>query len=846
MPAPTQPAEATTPRSLAAAGLPRRVRKLLEASLTLVTDDIEPNLGGMLNEFEQELFRLADQARNPGAESGYMQTLRTFRLNRADLVPHFILELEASLAALRAPTGMPIEVRQDRPSTFGKLSLVDEAVMDEGTVLREVASRQEGRANLALHLLGQRFGALAGAPASDSERMPLGPQSVCRAMRAAAQALDIEHDSRLLLYRIFDRHVMANYWRTLDRLDEMLDREGVLTGLTYVPIRIRPTPVQQDDAGHADASGSSADGKTPARGGGAGGGRSGGGSSGGGASGGGSSGGGAAGDTTHGGGAGGSAGSGGGRSGSAGGGAADTSDSGGTTGGGAQQGAAARGAGRPSPFGPGAAQRPYTAWMGEPVEELDEDEQVASEQLQQLLTSRRDLLGKLRPSLKKGPSVQIGTQDVFNALGHLQTQPLAVSGVPQTLADVKQTLLAQARQRRGEHADLSPRDNDTFELLGMLFGNLDEEIRPDAPAATLVKRLQLPLLRVALKDSAFFVRSRHPARQLLNTVAESAAKWLDDSDFDPQFLVPLQAAVNQVVEKYDGNVEVFSAANEQLQTHLQAQVRKAELLERRHSEAARGKEKLEVAKLRAAEAMTSVIGDQRLPKFTRALLNQAWADVLTLTLLRQGDDSDGWKKQIDATRRIVEACTSEDTPRDPELVAHIESSLAQVGYHGEEATVSAQRLTSSRADEEEGDSASRTELAMKLKARARLGEDAEKKKPKLSPRTPEEQARYEQLKVLPFGTWIEFTTNQQGDMVRRRLSWFSPITDNALFVNQRGQRVGEQSLDSVARMLAAGQARIVTADRARLVDRAWQAAIHALRSFAGLGDKEPGAAEAKP
>jgi len=827
MPAPTQPAEATTPRSLAAAGLPRRIRKLLEAALTLVTDDIEPNLGGMLNEFEQELFRLADQARNPGTESGYMQTLRTFRLNRADLIPHFILELEASLAGLRAPPSAPVEVVQDRPSSFGKLSLVDEAVMDEGTVLREVASRQEGRANLALHLLGQRFGVLAGAPAFDGERMPLGPQSVCRAMRAAAQALDIEHDSRLLLYRIFDRHVMANYWRTLDRLDELLDHEGVLTGLTYVPIRVRPSPVQSGDAGDGDASGHAADAKTPGRGGGAGSGRAGGGSPGSGA-----------------GGAGGSGGGSGaaGQDGGSGGGGA--TGSGGAAGG--QHGAAARGSGRASPFGPGAAQRPYTAWMGEPVEELDEDEKVATEQLQQLLTSRRELLGKLRPALKKGPSVQIGTSDVFSALGHLQAQPLAVGGVPQTLADVKQTLLAQARQRRGEHADLSPRDNDTFELLGMLFGNLDEEIRPDAPAATLVKRLQVPMLRVALTDSAFFVRSRHPARQLLNTVAESAAKWLDDSDFDPQFLAPLQTAVNQVVEKYDGNVEVFSAANEQLQTHLQAQVRKAELLEKRHSEAARGKEKLEVAKLRAAEAMAAVIGDQRLPKFTRALLNQAWADVLTLTLLRQGEDSEGWRKQLEATRQIVDACSREDTPRDPELVAHIESSLAQVGYHGEEATVIAQRLTSSRADEEEGDSASRTELAMKLKARARLGEDAEKKKPKLPPRTPEEQARYEQLKVLPFGTWIEFTTNQQGDMVRRRLSWFSPITDNALFVNQRGQRVGEQSLDSVARMLATGQARIVPADRAPLVDRAWQAAIHALRSFAGMGDKEPGAAGASP
>src|SRR5690606_6626730 len=163
-----------------------------------------------------------------------------------------------------------------------------------------------------------------------------------------------------------------------------------------------------------------------------------------------------------------------------------------------------------------------------PIEELDEDEQVASQQLQQLLNSRRELLGKLRPQRGGTAGAVMPTDEVFSALGHLQGRSLSVAGAPQTLADVKQTLLAQARQRRGSHAELSPRDNDTFELLGMLFGNLEEEIRSDAPAASLVKRLQVPLLRVALQDSAFFVRSRHPARQLLNTVAESAAKWLDD------------------------------------------------------------------------------------------------------------------------------------------------------------------------------------------------------------------------------------------------------------------------------------------------------------------------------
>ena len=70
-------------------------------------------------------------------------------------------------------------------------------------------------------------------------------------------------------------------------------------------------------------------------------------------------------------------------------------------------------------------------------------------------------------------------------------------------------------------------------------------------------------------------------------------------------------------------------------------------------------------------------------------------------------------------------------------------------------------------------------------------------------------------------------------MTRRRLSWYSPITDNALFVNQRGQRIGEQSMDSLARLMAREQVRVVTQGKSRLIDRAWQATVSALRNLAG-------------
>ncbi len=746
------------PRSLAAAGLPPRVRRTLERALSFVSNELDGGLSSLVSEFEQELFRLADHARNPGLESGYMATLRAFRANRADLVPRFLLALEGSIAAIRTPSPPPPPTPLDTAS-FGPLSLVEDTVMDEGTVLREIASRQEGRANLSLHLLGQRFGVLAASPAFDAERLPLGPQCLCRAIASAARMLEIEHDARLLLYRIFDRVVMPGYARVLERLDAQLADDGILPSLTFVPMRARAEAVEPKEASRVARNAETVEMPRP-----------------------------------------------------------QVDD----------------------------AQRPYTGW-GEP-ETVDDDEaddaqshEAAYARLQALMSGRRELLRKFQPRTDSPlPRRQLATSEVSDALRQLQQQP---QGGGRTLVEIKRSLLAQARQRSGEGAMLAPQDEDAFELLGMLYGHIEQEIRSEAPAAPLVRELQIPVLRAALQDHSFFTRQRHPARQLLNTVAESAANWHDDTAFDPRVQAALRAAVAFVVGNYEGDVAVFAEGNARVQAQLQTQARTAELQERRHIEAARGREKLAAARARADELMQGIVGDRRLPRFSRALLDQAWADVLTLTLLRHGESSSEAEHQLGMTRRIVEASLDAVPREDEALQSDVESALGQVGYHGEEATVIAQRLTSHRSDED--DAASRTELAMKLKARARLGEEAgaaRREKPPV--RTAEEQAQYDHLRTLPFGTWIEFTTNQQGDIMRRRMSWYSPITDHVLFVNQRGQRTGEQSMDAVARLMATGNARVVTADRGHLVDRAWQAAMGALRSFAGRGESRTSEATA--
>ena len=175
---------------------------------------------------------------------------------------------------------------------------------------------------------------------------------------------------------------------------------------------------------------------------------------------------------------------------------------------------------------------------------------------------------------------------------------------------------------------------------------------------------------------------------------------------------------------------------------------------------------------------------------------------------------------------------------DEALRQEILSSLAQVGYHEDEAAAIAQRLVEPGAGVEDDSTASRTELTMRLKARSRLGEELQQAKRKRLSLSPEEQARLEQIKHLPFGTWFEFTLNQQGERVRRRLSWFSTVTGHVLFVNQRGQKIGEHTLEGLARAMVQNQVRVIEDEKGTLIDRAWGAVMGALRTFAGGQGKE--------
>lgn len=796
---------------------PPRVRRLLAALHALAVQTLTTPLRLTIVELERELFRDAERARNSQIQADIFAQARQLHEVNAQFGPRFLDALGDRLATLRGPRHTQRIVPTEVSVSATALTLVNDTDVDRDIVLVDIIRREAQRSATALQLLGQRFGVLAAGPAFDVDDLPFGPQALCRIVRELGEQFALGLETQLALYRVFDRQLLERLGELLERANILLAHEGVLPGLVYTPYLARSATTRRiitgPERGLPGARGGAAaarpltawNGSAPSAGW-----------------------------------------------------AAMTQAAMAPPAAGPAHGMSNGDAAAPGPAAAASASAPATS---APPAATDLGAPAMSALHQMLGAARQahaagtvpggDAMAAQAVAATTGaptpaadnaflapdapPTLAVPAEAVHATLARLQSQAIPPGGGRRSMADLHNALLAQVRADHGAHAALTVKDSDTFDLLDMLYGQIQREVRPEAVAADLLTRLQVPVARAALTDPTFFVRDQHPARELLNAVAEAGANWLGEEDVDPLLVQKLGHAVDQVVNDYDGDVAVFDTANEEIQQHFRALAHKAELAERRHVEAARGKERLEAAKQQATASIEQLCTQAAPPRFVQALLKQAWSDVLTLTLLRNGETSPQWQQRQQETTRIAEVtCLAPGAgARDDALGNEVEAALLQVGYHQDEAAAIARRLSTPGGED---DSSSRTELTARLRARPRLGEQADAGDPrKVAPlaRSTAEDDCYRQLRTLPFGTWFEFTTNQQGDVRRQRLSWYSLITDNALFVNQRGQKVGEHSLDALARLMAHGQVRIVTEDKGRLIDRAWQATLRTLRSLAG-------------
>ncbi|MDX1557796.1 MAG: DUF1631 domain-containing protein [Marinobacter sp.] len=466
------------------------------------------------------------------------------------------------------------------------------------------------------------------------------------------------------------------------------------------------------------------------------------------------------------------------------------------------------------------------------------------EQIRQMLALQRANAGI--PPRASDPNVRVvGDSELASLLNSLpfsaprQDQANLSAGEPVTidLRQLVQQLLSQTDTGDGRKPALNEVDEDLINLVSMLFEFILDDYNLSAPVQVLISRLQIPILKVVIRDKSFFSQATHPARRLLNSLARAGIGWSSsDEKTKDKLYGQIHNIVQRILNEFDGDVALFETLNQEFEQFLERENRKASLVEQRTRESERGRIKSQTAQQTVDNLLKQKVARYKLPESIHDILMNGWSRVMFLAYLRD-DVEHRWNATVKVVDDLIWCLHphQEDDERDqwvrvvPGLLKSLRSGLEEVSYN------------SSRLDEMMGQLKHQLAEAFRTNAAIEALQD--------SPEEPEEEeiatlhqtaverqqeledaaiAEYvAQIDGIEIGNWVEFRL-VNGANFRCKLSAIIEEADCFVFVNRMGLKVIEKTRVELAHEMRRG--RLTLLEQGALIDRALDAVVGTLRS----------------
>ncbi|MDX1571713.1 MAG: DUF1631 family protein [Xanthomonadales bacterium] len=457
--------------------------------------------------------------------------------------------------------------------------------------------------------------------------------------------------------------------------------------------------------------------------------------------------------------------------------------------------------------------------------------------IQWLLSHRRRQAGDPRDETTPG----IENETLQQVLNDLQNR-LAVDpeGVSRNIEDIKRLLLDDVAQSgRSEHRQLTLNDENVLDSVGMMFDFMGNDTQLPEPFQLTLSKLQIPYLKAAVRDAEFLGAADAPAKLLLNEMAKAGLGWNAESDPRERLLNKVREITKRIITEYDDDPTVFDELLEDFRRFSERQQKRAELVAKRQSQAMAGKERLRVARRDVGQFLVHQTRSRELPPLVGDLLRKSWAHVMVLTLLRHGKESKQWQQAVATVRELVWSVTFKRNQkavrrlrtRLPVLAKALAAGLRKVGYSDSEISKLLfnlkklyTELISRTGSEHVIIEASPDGLVIRGDDIEQFAEDD----PTIESVEDVESLSdiLDQVQGWRAGQWVMFH-REQGEPLRAKLSWISPITGRYLFVNRQGRRAAELSASQLAENLI-GE-RIELLDDEALMTRAMSAVADSLQ-----------------
>jgi serine/threonine protein phosphatase PrpC len=582
-------------------GLSNRTRSgsVLKHCREIASSSVIGALPIVMDKLDDALFDLANRSANNRDQSVYFETMRQVRVKRAGIETEFRRCFKESVRATveRIAGSRPAASLAD--SSSADLGLVDEHDFEETLAVTNMVQKIRGNCLQPLYALERRIAELLAVDELKPEDNPFGPEAMCNAFKDACAQIDADLEVRLIILKLFDRHVGEEAEQVYCDINDYLVEQSVLPEIRH-HVRIQPSTGQT--------------GAEPPL--------------------------------------------------------------------GPEQ--AHPGAGGRGPASPGAIQGAVPAAA------------YATPASGVILDALRQIMDVNFVNRVGGHAPGEDQLRVVNELTHLQhgdsqaaceeLASLDVSGVHtgtvNMLRDLKQATVVSG---------IGEMDALMFDVVAMMFDFILDDKNIPAPMKALIGRLQIPMLKVAILDKSFFARKFHPARKLLNTIAEAAVGWSENEDRHDALHAKLEVIVARVLDEFDERVEVFTEVLVELDSFLNQEESRAENNASTFADVIQDRERLALARQEAEEETSRCLEKARIHDVVREFITGHWKELLFVRHFEGGGMGEGWTEATQTMEDLVWSVAPKTLDQDrnhlteilPSLLRRIRDGMKQLGIASE-------------------------------------------------------------------------------------------------------------------------------------------------------------------
>ncbi len=389
---------------------------------------------------------------------------------------------------------------------------------------------------------------------------------------------------------------------------------------------------------------------------------------------------------------------------------------------------------------------------------------------------------------------ETGLRELLIALDSLPSVGTTEPGMPSLADQVTARIAGVGRDVRR----LSPAYRQVLDTTSDLFNRAHADFVPSSDVDLLVKRLERPLLKLALQDPSFPASPEHPARQVINLIEQYTVAADDKGMFyDAKLQRFLSLLVDRVCSEADADSSIYERVRDSLEKVLRPilQVRRTRVA--RLQEACEGRERIRSARARVTAALEQRLAGREVPGIMLRLLDAGWRQYLVLLEMRHGEGSEAWDAALATFDRLstrlgpAPANAPHCAEASQALLGEIERALAAVNVDA--------GLLAAFMDE----------LGACLTGVACPPEEPVMVPPgrlaAISGEGDEAPAPHPMADRLRVGDWWEF--GSEGSPLPMQLIWISEPPANCTFANRSATSKTDFSLAELSRQMGRGLAR---------------------------------------